>query len=150
VGSESDIELVAVSYKFDFSERRNLPNKDMDPDQKLPKSFRGPPSLVHFLFPLLTLSVEIHKGHRLSLVVYSPNPSSSSVAGSFPLLPYNLFPLACLSSRPPPNPQCLTIPPSVVTYRRPPDLPPEKSPRNPGRPKLKVLCAPSLAATPVG
>ena len=53
VGSESDIELVAVSYKFDFSERRNLPNKEMDPDHKLPKGFWGPPSFspVHFLFP---------------------------------------------------------------------------------------------------
>lgn len=59
VGSESDIELVAVSCKFDFSERRNLLNMEMDPDRKLPKGFWGPPYLpsVHFLFPLLTLSV---------------------------------------------------------------------------------------------
>ena len=59
MGSESDIELVAVSYKFDFSERRNLLNMEMDPDRKLPKGFWGPPSLapVRLLFPLLTLSV---------------------------------------------------------------------------------------------
>ena len=41
MGSESDIELVAVSNKFDFSERRNIPNEEMDPDRKLLKSFRG-------------------------------------------------------------------------------------------------------------
>lgn len=41
VGSESDIELVAVSSKFDFSERRNVPNKEMDPDRKLLNGFRG-------------------------------------------------------------------------------------------------------------
>ena len=60
MGSESDIELVAVSCKFDFSERRNLLNMEMDPDCKLPKSFWGPSfslSLVYSLFPLLTLSV---------------------------------------------------------------------------------------------
>lgn len=56
MGSESDIELVAVSCKFDFSERRNLPNMGMDPDHKLLEGFRGlPPVLPVHLFPLLTL-----------------------------------------------------------------------------------------------
>lgn len=41
VGSESDIELVAVSFKFDFSERPNPPNRELDPDRKLPKGIRG-------------------------------------------------------------------------------------------------------------
>jgi len=54
-GSESDIELVAVSCKFDFSERRNLLNMEMDPDRKLPNGFWGlsfslSPVILSFLF----------------------------------------------------------------------------------------------------
>ena len=60
MGSESDIELVAVSCKFDFSERRNLLYMEMDPDCKLSSGFWGLSfsiSPVYSLFPLLTLSV---------------------------------------------------------------------------------------------
>ena len=148
--SESDIELVAVSCKFDFSERRNLPNKEMDPDRELPKGFWGLSSLspVHFQFPLLTLCWKyIKAGAFLPSSILNPLLLLRRL--SLPLLPWGLLSLLdCLLS--PANPQCLTTPPSVATYRRPPDLPPEKSPRNPGRPKLKVPCALSLAATPVG
>lgn len=56
MGSESDIELVAVSCKFDFSERRNLPNMEIDPDHKLPKGFRGLLFLLTSSFPV-SLSV---------------------------------------------------------------------------------------------
>jgi hypothetical protein len=92
VGSESDIELVAVSCKFDFSERRNLLYMEMDPDCKLPNGFWGPSfslSPVYSLLPLLTLCRKQIKSSCLSLVVYSPNPSSS-VPRPFLFSPYNL------------------------------------------------------------
>ena len=64
--SESDIQLVAVSCKFDFSERRNLLYMDMDPDRKLPKGFRGPSlsisPVLFFSFPFSPSLSETHKG----------------------------------------------------------------------------------------
>ena len=145
MGSESDIELVAVSCKFDFSERRNLPNKETDPDHKLPKGFWGPPSFSQFIFcfpshPLL----EIHKGLQPFSSSILPTPPPPPPVSLSPLI---RSVLACLLSA---HPQCLTTPPSVAICPRPQDPPPEKSLRSPGRPKLKVQCALSRAATPVG
>ena len=154
MGSESDIELVAVSCKFDFSERRNLPNKEVDPDRKLLNGFRG------LAFPLTgSISVssssptllEIHKG----LLPFSrrlfptPPPPSSGFRSSFPSS-HNISLLAWLFAHRSAILQCPTIPPFVVTYRPPPDLPAGKFLRNPGRPRLKAQCALSLDATPAG
>ena len=144
MGSESDIELVAVSCKLDFSERRNLPNKEMDPDHKLPKGFRSPPSHQFiFRFPSHPLLKYI-KGSSLSRRLF-PQPLLL-LRLSRPLFSQYLFSLVYPFA----DSQCPTIPPSVAVCRRPQDPPPEKSARNPGRPKLKVQCALSLAVTPVG
>ena len=128
---------MAVSCKFDFSERRNLLYMEMDPDRKLPKGFRGPSlSISPVLFslsPSHPLCRKHIKGCCLSLVVYSPNPSSSSVPRPFLFSPCNLSPAPCLSL-------CLTMPDYPPVRRNipsPPGPPAGKITKKPGAPKAK-------------